>query len=190
MAAVLDERLLDRFEAALRAVSAPVLRHLAPGLTDAQIDAQLAPLGIDLPEEARVWWRWRDGWLPGSPPAENHLVPDRVKRPVARAAHLFADIAPYLPEWGMEWQGDLKLLSFVSEKPRMYIACAGPRDAPVPVWTQNDIEDPEQRLPSIGALIERWCWLLEERIWDTAEDGAWRVAAERIPHEWVVMHIV
>ncbi|WP_162177342.1 SMI1/KNR4 family protein [Actinotalea ferrariae] len=31
------------------------------GSSDEQIDAVIAPLGIALPEELRVWWRWQDG---------------------------------------------------------------------------------------------------------------------------------
>ena len=37
------------------------MQALAPGLTDQQIDTLTAPYGIDLPEEARVWWRWHNG---------------------------------------------------------------------------------------------------------------------------------
>ena len=41
-----------------------VLNYLRPGLTDAEMDALTEPLGIVLPEEARVWWGWHDGTDP------------------------------------------------------------------------------------------------------------------------------
>jgi hypothetical protein len=41
-----------------------VLDHLRPGLTDAEMDALTEPLGIVLPEEARVWSGWHDGTDP------------------------------------------------------------------------------------------------------------------------------
>jgi hypothetical protein len=41
-----------------------VLDHLRPGLTDAEMDALTEPLGIVLPDEARVWWGWHDGTDP------------------------------------------------------------------------------------------------------------------------------
>jgi len=58
---LLTTDLLDRFEARLRGAGAPIVDAWAPGLTDAQIDELVRPLGIDLPKEARVWWRWHNG---------------------------------------------------------------------------------------------------------------------------------
>ena len=55
--ALLDQALLDQFDARLRALGAAIVDAWAPGLTDDQIDALVCPIGIDLPEEARVWWR-------------------------------------------------------------------------------------------------------------------------------------
>jgi hypothetical protein len=52
---------LDAFERALRKAGSPAVNALAPGLTDRQIDAHIEPLGLTMPEEARRWWRWRDG---------------------------------------------------------------------------------------------------------------------------------
>ena len=41
-----------------------VVDHLGPGLSDAEMDALTEPVGIILPEEARVWWGWHDGTDP------------------------------------------------------------------------------------------------------------------------------
>ena len=54
-------RLLQELESQWRREGAPVAGLLAPGLSDAQIDELVEPLGIVLPEELRVWWRWHNG---------------------------------------------------------------------------------------------------------------------------------
>ena len=57
---ILDTRCWTASEDRLRSGGALIVDALAPGLTDAQIDELLHPAGVDLPEEARVWWRWHD----------------------------------------------------------------------------------------------------------------------------------
>ncbi len=57
----LTPALLDELEQRWRTLGLPLLDRLRPGLTDAEIDTLVAPLGLDLPEEARTWWRWHDG---------------------------------------------------------------------------------------------------------------------------------
>lgn len=49
------------FERCLRDVGVPVDEWTSPGLTDAEIDEVVEPLGLRLPFEARVWWQWRNG---------------------------------------------------------------------------------------------------------------------------------
>ena len=56
----LIQRLAD-LEREWRLQGAPVAEKAAPGLTDAQIDVLMAPVGIDLPDELRAWWRWHNG---------------------------------------------------------------------------------------------------------------------------------
>lgn len=52
--------LLERFASALRARGIPV-DDLMPGLGDDEIDEITGPVGLELPEEVRAWWRWHDG---------------------------------------------------------------------------------------------------------------------------------
>jgi len=53
--------LLDRFEAVLHSLGAPVAELMRPGLPDEKIDDLIAPTGLTLPDELRIWWRWHDG---------------------------------------------------------------------------------------------------------------------------------
>lgn len=57
----LDSELLARLEAAWTAQSAPIVDHLAPGLTDDEMSEIVSPLRLRLPLEARAWWGWHDG---------------------------------------------------------------------------------------------------------------------------------
>ena len=61
MTAVELEALLARLDEAWRSQGADIAGNALPGLTDAQIDERITPLGVVLPEELRTWWRWHDG---------------------------------------------------------------------------------------------------------------------------------
>jgi hypothetical protein len=58
---ILDVSLLRAFEERLRLWDLPVGRWANPGLTDDEMDEVVAPLGLRLPIEARIWWGWYDG---------------------------------------------------------------------------------------------------------------------------------
>lgn len=74
---MLDEVLLEVFESSLRAVGAPIVKHREPGLDDAAIDELIVPLDLQLPDEARVWWRWHNGTVPDTPGRERCIMPGR-----------------------------------------------------------------------------------------------------------------
>jgi len=170
---VLDDELLDRFEARLRKEGAAIVDHWAPGLTDAQIDELLVPLGIDLPEEARRWWRWHDGAPPDAPP----ISPGRAHLPLRDAADLYTALSDEL--YGLEG-----LLSPVSDMPMVYFHCGVSRDVPVPIYILSDwVADLELVLPSIGELVELWIGLIDRGVWKTDADGSWEWDHERLPPE-------
>lgn len=53
--------ILDRIESLLSSVGDPLVSAFRPGLTPAEIDRVMEPLGLQLPVEARMWWGWHDG---------------------------------------------------------------------------------------------------------------------------------
>lgn len=53
--------LLSELDRLWRGQGAAIADNALPGLTDDEIDALIDPLGLVLPEELRVWWRWHDG---------------------------------------------------------------------------------------------------------------------------------
>jgi hypothetical protein len=176
---LLDRDLLELFEQRLRAQGALIIENWAPGLADEQIDALLQPLGIDLPEEARVWWRWHDGILKDAPhPTE--ISPGRAHLPLRYVAERYAALADEMSELD-----DIDaLLAPVTEKPALYFHCAVPRDAPVPVYSQNDdVVAPRLVLPSIGELIVGWIELIDRGVWRTNPDGTWAWDHEQLPDD-------
>ena len=53
--------LLEQLAERWRRQRAPITEALSPGLDEEEMDALIAPLGLSLPVEARVWWGWHDG---------------------------------------------------------------------------------------------------------------------------------
>jgi hypothetical protein len=58
---LLDDDLLDEFEAILRSHRIGILKAWAPGLIDEQIDAVIASTDLQLSDEVRTWWRRHNG---------------------------------------------------------------------------------------------------------------------------------
>jgi hypothetical protein len=164
---LLSVELLDEFLGELRRLGAPAAETLAPGLSDAEIDALLLPLGIDLPDEARVWWRWRNGTDP-SAPAGRTLFGDRHFLSLQQNLVTYEDV-------NATWEDDGygKLLKPVGQRPSIFFDCRGARTAPVPVLWAEDIDPPEPFAPSIGSLIRRWVEVLRSGEITVGEDGIW-----------------
>jgi hypothetical protein len=78
-----------------------------------------------------------------------------------------------------------KQLHLVTDKPIIYVDCNGPRDAPAPIYSQNDEpERPVLALPSIGELVTIWTALIDDGVFATTPDGQWqRLDPDRIPPE-------
>lgn len=57
----MNTSLFQELEAAIRAVEPRVLEGYNPGLSDAEIDALMANVSFDLPEDLRALYRWRNG---------------------------------------------------------------------------------------------------------------------------------
>jgi hypothetical protein len=173
---MLEPRVLDELDARLRALGAPICGAWAPGCSDAHIDALLQPLGIDLPEEARVWWRWHNGTRSDKPMTHREVFA-RIPLTIEQAAEAYEDERDAMHQLF----GLTGLLAPLSEKPLIFFGGAGPALQPVPIYVQNDIDAPAVVLPSIGALVEAWIELLESGAWEPGDDGAWHKHPERVP---------
>jgi hypothetical protein len=186
MTIVLDDDLLAAFEARLRHVGAAVVEHLAPGLDDERIDELLEPVAIDLPAEARTWWRWHNGTLRSAPPTATEIIPYRDLVSLQGAIGTFTALAEAQVEvFGMPELA--KHLQLVSEQPTIYVDCNTRAEAPAPIYSQNDHTDPPRvALPSMGELITIWMQLIDDGIFATTPDGQWQpVDPDRVgPDLW------
>jgi hypothetical protein len=169
--------LLDRLEAAVRVAGAPIASHWAPGATDEQLDELFVPLGIALPDEARCWFRWHDGTRPGAPVTEVYL---------GHGIPLSADlIAEFFAEDIEDERATIVnngLLQMFPGKPIIFFRVDGPPDQEVPVYWQDDIEDPTERWPSIAAFVATILELIETKAWlpPTCDQGSWHPAPGRL----------
>ena len=126
MSTLLSPSLLGAFEARLRADGLRAVDALAPGLTDQQIDALTAPYGIELPEEARVWWRWHNGSDADVADPAWYFLPSRHILSLQYALGEHANERDLMREAGEPEA----LLRPVGEKPVIQFCCAGAPDAP------------------------------------------------------------
>jgi SMI1 / KNR4 family (SUKH-1) len=175
--AFLDRELLDRFEARLRASGAAVVDGWAPGLTDDQIDALVRPIGIELPEEARAWWRWHNGVQPNTPPESWDVTPGRSLISLEETLELYVEQR----DWTRDAGFPEALLSPVSRHPILFFQCDGECDAPVPIYVLDDWSDeaPRPALPSIGELVQTWISYIDMGLATTNADGSWRKDSRR-----------
>jgi hypothetical protein len=165
---LLDDPLLDELTLALH-TAAISTDSWAPGLGDDEIDALMEPHGFDLPEEARRWWRWHNGYVEGTGPPWVGVTPNRPLLSLEQVLDLHASTKDESREI---WGADRWLMVFV-DRPSIFFACNGARDAPVPIRTQEDVDGPEPVLPSIGELVKVWIELINTSVFPAGVEGEW-----------------
>lgn len=179
MARLLDKELLADFERALESVGARITRFWAPGISDQEMDRLSAPVDIDLPEEARVWWRWHNGFVPSASPLDRDLTPRRPLLDLEMSIEEYAAVRAEMREiYGAEAR-----LRPVADEPWIYFDCAGAREDPVPIYVSGHAEDHRLALPSIGELVAAWTGLIDRGSFTTDDDGLWQWDFEKIPPE-------
>ncbi len=182
----LSTELLGRLESSLLTQDAPVVSRLNPGLSDSEIDELSAQIGLHLPDEARLWWKWHDGASPLSddPYGGNACTvgPQRriwtlAETITARAdeLELAKEVEPDDPDywWNPSW------LPFTTAPTA--VDCTPDDDGCCAVRNTDPMWDPNDRGPqvaaSIGELVELWIYALDNRIWrwdpSIGDRGGW-----------------
>lgn len=179
MTAFLDDQLLDEFTRALTSAGAAITHTWAPGLSDAEIDALIEPHDLVLPEEARRWWRWHNGCVEGTRPPRTDILPRRALKSLEETLALYAEAK----DTDRDVYGADRWLSPVSDVPRLWFVCSGAVHEPVPICMQEDVDDPEAVLPSIGELVRTWTELIDTSAFTTDANGDWEWHFERIPQD-------
>lgn len=162
---LLDQDLLDRFEAVFTANRIGIVHAWAPGLTDAEIDEIIAGTDLQLPEEVRTWWRWHNGLVTRDVPVDQlHIVPSGRELVSLQDAVLSYQ----------ERRGNDQLLLIVNENPQIQVACRQSGDVAAPVyWDRYSNFNPEVAAPSMGELILVWLNYLERGVYAVSPDGGW-----------------
>lgn len=162
---LLDDDLLDRFEAVLVADRIGIVQAWAPGLSDAEIDEITAATDLQLPDEVRRWWRWHNGLVTRDVPVEQlHILPSgRELMSLEDAVFSYQERA-----------GEDQLLAIVNENPEIQVACRQRGDVPAPVyWDRYANFNPEVAAPSMGELILVWLSYIERGVYAVDPAGGW-----------------
>lgn len=163
---LLDDDLLDEFEAVLAAHRIGIIEAWAPGLTDEEIDETIATTDLQLPDEVRTWWRRHNGLVSHDVPVDQiHLVPSN-REPMS----LGNAVACY-----QQRDGEGQLLLIVNGRPEIQLACRQRGKVPTPVyWDRyDDFVRPQIAAPSLGELILVWMSYIERGVYAVDPDGGW-----------------
>jgi hypothetical protein len=197
---VLRDEDLIRLEAAWRAQGAPIADHLAPGLTEAEINSRI-PADLPMPAVARRWWGWHDGttagiWS-GNPSAIGiggwSLM--SLAESLNWRAMLTAEIdPPDFPDDPGEWEGQwapwwLPIVHYDGATLFLDVKTATPDgDTPVHLWGKIPDAIFIVRFPSLGELVARWSSALEEGYFRWSPELADWITADTLPTE--VGHLI
>lgn len=158
---LLDSDLLERFASVLRERGIPV-DALLPGLTDAQIDELTEPTGLQLPEEMRVWWRWRDGEPPRT------YIPILPAREPVSLQEAITDYTNRLDSGLLEPE---RSLCPIIERPIVFVQCPGNGPIAAPVYRSWDWPDPPTLV--LRELVLTWIAYIESGVCATKPEGGW-----------------
>jgi hypothetical protein len=175
--AMLDDELLAEFENALYEAGAAITSVWSPGLSDVEIDRLAAPHGLVLPEEARRWWRWHNGFDESATAGQWEITPRRTLIDLATALEEFAERRAELKD---VYDADA-WIQLAGDEPYLFFDVAGPAESPVAVYVGGHGELPRLELPSIGELVSRWTDLIRSKAFITNPDGTWAWDYDRIP---------
>lgn len=172
---LLDADLLADFEAGLRAKGIDA-DALSPGLTDAEIDQIIEPWDLKLPDEVRVWWRWRNGGPPGN---SLYLLPRRVM------LDLEAAIQPHVQDvksGRTEYADPKGAVQPVDWSPTVLVQCVSRGNVPAPIYAVHDPAAPAELVrASFGELVLTWLDLIERAVYATRPEGGRSDAQEYPP---------
>lgn len=179
---MLTTSLFDALMDELRRPGAVFPGALSQGLSDTDIDAATAAVGLQLPQEARLWWQLHNGvpLLPGELPGRGHAGPSWWLLPLdvasSHASEMRDEVSLFADDFGDDEVWSDTWLPIAVDGAR-YLVCdcaggaSGPTAAVYSVWLQMDSYP---RLPSIGSLVELWLSAIRKGHWVYDPDsGQW-----------------
>jgi cell wall assembly regulator SMI1 len=191
------ESLRERWER----IGAPIALGLAPGLSEDEIDSRMEPIGLTLPTEARLWFRWHDG-VP-------HVVPPLLKEARWLGLYEFMQLAEAVEEY-KKWiaisheaatadragrTGDPEFVwvrawfPFLSSGGGYPVVCdcAGDPADPAPIHSYHAEFYEESRRPvvqSFGTMVRWFVQAIDAGAWYYDQyRGQWGYEPQRVPPE-------
>ena len=197
--ALLSAGLLTELAACWIEQDAPILRTLRPGLSEPEIDAIAAGIGLVRPHEARVWWGWHDGAdfrraapgdvsIGGGPGLSYAPLDQAVELAVAgslRAERVIRGQTGRFAELSYWWEPSWLPISRRPGGP-IVLDCAVREGAPSPILRINgmdeDFRTPKAR--SVGELVGWWIEAMTIGAWRYEKDrGRWVTDLDRLRPE-------
>jgi cell wall assembly regulator SMI1 len=170
----------------LRSLGVPVDALSEPGLSDAEMDEMTAAVGLVLPGEARVLWRWHDGVPEDGRPNPLGAFRKRFLRlSEAIACHReYREVVVSVVEGNPDIRFAPSWLPMFDEQHPLVIDCAVGVDEPTPLRMIN-LENPDEPFVwarSLGEAVQMWSNALDRGLWkwDAAKRG-WEVDLSSLP---------
>jgi cell wall assembly regulator SMI1 len=180
---------LEQLEALWAEQGAPLVGQLRPGLRDDEIESQLRPLGLRLPSEAALWWKWHDGVPNGQPDLmggsyfrfltlADSISEYHATRRVAETAARTADEADRL--WHPSWFP----ITTTASGGVIACDCSVPGGSATPIRAVHWGNKEDSDVPvaeSFGQMVAMWIDAIERSAWryDTAL-GRWEIDHRRL----------
>jgi hypothetical protein len=168
---------LERWRAAARAVGAPLAEELQPGISDAQIDALLKPLGLTAPPDLRTLWGWGTSravpinpWGWSMYPFMGYLRPERAVAQTVKERGLV--------DWGTEIPASW-LVIWDDQERALCVDCAQPDRTPVYSLSAENTLWAE----SVAELVEHWTGLIADGFTEIRGD-LWLETGDA-PPDWI-----
>jgi hypothetical protein len=155
--------------------------------------AVVAPLQLELSAEARVWWGWRNGFVPGAPPYGGLIAPgcylvslERAVTGHAENRALAEEREPSHPDhwWDSLWVPILSPANGTTIGCDCSVAEGEPSPLHVVWWKNPDDDAPRRTAGSVGQMLVWWLEAIDSGLWGYDRDARrWTRDWEAVPPE-------
>jgi hypothetical protein len=170
--------LLGALEGELRKQGVPVDEYLRPGASASAVYAGFDKCGLVPPDEAVVWFGWRDGTT--DHPDSEDVMPMFLEWSLAECVAAYLDPAGQ-PKGHEDWQWDPAWIQIMGDANGLAISCAAPADQAPLVralsWTRELGTQPNQTLNQAVSLCTPVAWWV-----DALQQGWYRWNSDA--HAW------
>lgn len=191
---LLTADLIGRYERCLEGSGVPLVEFAEPGLSDAEMASLVEPLPLALSTEAKSWWSWQNGSVPGMGPGRGQVAPGVYLVSLERAVSDYHENRLLAEErseegspdswWDPEW---IPILS-PENGTTIGCDCSVPPGSPSPLyvvwWKLPDHDGPQRATGSLGQMVEWWIEAINTGIWQYDRDAhRWHRDYRAVPRD-------